>query len=330
MRLRKYQDNPILLPNEDNDWEKMAVLNPAAWHENGKVYLLYRAAGEMEDYFIYMGLAESTDGYNFTRVSSDPVFGPTEGEWDGGCVEDPRLVKFGDWFYMTYAARAYPPEGFNAGRYGDSPPRKTRAWTDNISRSGLARSKDLKNWERLWPLTDEKDDNRDVIIFPEKIDGRYYMLHRPTRAGNVGTDGNPPGIEVAVSDDMREWEDVGCIAEPREEWEGRKIGGSTPPIRTNEGWLTLYHGVDTDGVYRVGVMMLDLEDPTTVIARSPDYLMEPEAPFEKEGIVSNVCFPCGNVVIDGELFVYYGGADKVCCVATAPFQEMIDYVMQHQ
>jgi len=95
-----------------------------------------------------------------------------------------------------------------------------------------------------------------------------------------------------------------------------------------EGWLTLYHGVDKDSVYRVGVMLLALDDPRKVVARSPEYVTEPEAEFEKTGITNNVVLPCDNVVIDDELFVYYGGADTVCCVATAKVKDLLDFVLK--
>jgi predicted GH43/DUF377 family glycosyl hydrolase len=98
-------------------------------------------------------------------------------------------------------------------------------------------------------------------------------------------------------------------------------------MTTEQGWLTLYHGVDDRGVYRVGVMMLDLEDPRTVIARAPHFILEPEAEWERVGHVPNVVFPCGQAVIDGTLHLYYGGADSVVCAATCPLQDIIDYVM---
>jgi len=135
-------------------------------------------------------------------------------------------------------------------------------------------------------------------------------------------------IWLAGSDDLRHWSGEHLLAKGEQEWEAGKIGGSTPPMRTDQGWLTLYHGVDARGVYRVGVMMLDLADPRRIVARAPDFILEPEAEFERVGHVSNVTFPCGQAVLGDTLFVYYGGADKVCCVATCPFQELVGYVMQ--
>lgn len=329
MRLKKWDGNPILKPNPKNEWEKLAVLNPGAYYHDGKVYLLYRACGETVDYVIYMGLAESTDGFHFERVSDEPVLPPSEDGFDAGCVEDARIVRLGEWFYVTYAARAFPPCAFWAGKRRKSIPAETPTWTRNWTRTGLARSKDLRTFERLGPITGDDVDDRDVIIFPEKVNGRYVMLRRPQQwvGEEYGTD--VPGIWIAWSDDLLHWEDNELIATARFPWEGQKVGGSTPPIKTDDGWLMLYHGVGGD-TYRVGVMMLDREDPRRIIARAPDFIMEPEAEFEKEGIVKNVVFPCGNVVIGDEIFVYYGGADTVCCVATAKLRDLVEYVMKHR
>jgi predicted GH43/DUF377 family glycosyl hydrolase len=148
-----------------------------------------------------------------------------------------------------------------------------------------------------------------------------------------------PGISICFSDDLVNWHNDTTLIEPLHQWEG-KIGGSAPPIKTDEGWLTLYHCVeypqkndaswnpDFTFCYRVSIMLLDLEKPWKVIARSPEYLMEPETEFEKYGTINNVVFPTGNVVLDDELFIYYGGADTVCCVATVSVKHLLEYVLQ--
>lgn len=328
MKLKKYEGNPVLRPTGEGNWEKVAVLNPGAWYENGKVYMLYRASGEFVDYRIYFGLAVSEDGYNFKRASDTPVFAPEVKDLDAGCVEDARIVKFGDYYYITYACRALPPEMFWKGRAPKYPDSAPRALRENLTRSAIARTKDFRTYERLGAITGDDVDDRDVILFPEKINGKYVMFHRPAEwvGPKYGTD--KPGIWLAWSDDMMHWKDEHLLAVPEFEWESKKIGGGTPPIKTDKGWLVIYHGVGQPHVYRAGAMMLDLKDPRKIIARCPDFILEPEAEFEKKGFVNDVVFPTGNVVINGKLFVYYGGADTVCCVATADLKEFTDYIMK--
>lgn len=328
MKLNKYKNNPILKPTGEGDWEKMSVLNPGAWYENGKVSLLYRAAAETVDYKIYLGLAESTDGYNFKRVSDKPVLAPSADGFDAGCIEDARIVKFGDTFYVTYAARAYPPGAHWAGKRRQNLPSQARAWTENLTRTGLASSKDLRTFKRLGPITADNLDDRDAIIFPEKIKGKYVMIHRPYEWIGEGYPNKNPSIWMAWSDNMLDWSGDKLMAQAEAPWEYEKVGGNAPPLKTDEGWLMLYHAVGSDKAYRIGVMMLDLEDPLKIIARAPDFILEPEEVYEKVGVVNNVVFPCGNVIIGDELFVYYGGADTVCCVATVKMRTIIDYVMK--
>lgn len=330
MELKKWQDNPILEPTGKGHWEKIAVLNPGAWYDNGKVHLLYRASSEMEDYRIYIGLAESDDGYHFKRVSPDPVLPPSRDGFDAGCVEDPRVIKLDGYYYVTYAARAFPPYAFWNGKKRKDLPGTAPTWVDNLTRSGLARTRDFRTFERLGPITRDDVDDRDAIIFPEKINNKYLMLHRPTEWVGEKYGCEKLSIWMNFSADLIHWQDEYLLAQVEQKWENKKIGGSAPPLKTDKGWLMLYHGVDDNNVYRVGVMMLDLTDPRKVIARSPDYIMEPEYEYEKKGITDNVVFPCGNVIIKDELFIYYGGADKVCCVATVKLKEIIDYVLQYR
>jgi predicted GH43/DUF377 family glycosyl hydrolase len=153
------------------------------------------------------------------------------------------------------------------------------------------------------------------------------MLHRPGSWVGPEYGCDKPSMWLTFGSDMLCWSEEFLLAQPVFDWEGRKIGGSTPPIRTGAGWLVLYHGVDDKIVYRVGAMLLDLNDPRMVLGRTPRPILEPEADYERVGLIPNVVFPCGNVVIGDELFVYYGGADKYCCVATCSLGELIDYIL---
>lgn len=328
MKLKKWGNNPILRPREEGNWEKLAVCNPGAWYDNGKVYLLYRASGETEVYKIYFGLAISEDGFNFKRVSSEPVYAPKL-DFEAGCVEDPRIVKFGDTYYITYACRAHPYTSFVNGNGPKHPDSAPRSLQENLTRSAIITTKDFKNYRSLGPITGDDVDDRDVIIFPEKINGKYVMIHRP--AEWIGPEYNceKPGIWMAFSDDLKKWEDEYLLAQPEFDWQSKKIGGSTPPVKTKFGWLVMYHGVDDKRVYRQGLMMLDKDDPRKIIARPDDFILEPTEDFEINGVEHDVVFAVGNVVIGDDLYVYYGGADTVCCAATGNLKELIDYTMSY-
>jgi len=332
MKLQKYEHNPIISPNQKNYWENLCTCNPGAWYEDGKFYLLYRAAGDDEEHKIYLGLAESQDGFNFVRVSDEPVLSPSIDGPDAGCVEDPRIVKFDDYYFITYAYRPFPPGQY--WKFGpdevlqyDCPDSAPLVLKNNITNSGLLMSKDLRSFRRLGRITKSSLDNRDVILFPEKVNGKFVMLHRPKEWIGDKYGCEYPSIWISYSDDLLEWDNDTLLIKAEEEWE-KKIGGSTPPLKTEEGWLTLYHGVDDKGIYRVGVLLLDLENPSKVIARSPHYIMEPEFDYEFEGFYKGCVFPTGNVIVGDTLYVYYGGADKYCCVATCSVKELIDYVLQ--
>lgn len=334
MKLKKYAKNPILSPNPKNPWESLVVCNPGAWYENGVVQLLYRAAGNDPEHKIHFGLAASQNGFDFKRVSDRPVLSPSADGCDAGCVEDPRIVKMGKYFYITYAYRPFPP-----GRYWESHPDwnpfgdcadAPRFFRENLTMSGLLISRDLRNFQRVGPLTGFEEDDRDVILFPEKIDGRYVMLHRPSEWIGPAHGCEKPSIWISAHDSLLGWPQHRLLAQSRYDWEFKKIGGSTPPIKTKAGWLFLHHGVDRNHVYRAGAMMLDLKDPCRVIARTPEPILEPEHDYETQGsIIANVVFPTGNVVIGDTLFVYYGGADQFIGVATAPLQDLVDHVMSH-
>ncbi|WP_066629919.1 glycoside hydrolase family 130 protein [Labilibacter marinus] len=338
MKLTKHENNPILKPHATNCWENLVVCNPGVWYEDGKFTMLYRAAGDDEQHYIRMGTAVSNDGVNFERVSDEPTFGPSEDGPDQGGVEDPRIVKFGDEYYVTYAYRPHYPGQYWKFEHDVILLPETNEYSpavmkDNIANSGLAVTKDFKNWRRLGRVTESNLDDRDVILFPEKINGKYAMLHRPKQwiGDEYGVD--KPAIWIRFSDDLMVWNEpstmiIGGIDGTWEE----KVGGSTPPLKTDDGWLVIYHGVENggQGYYRVGVALLDLEDPTKVIARASDWIMEPEHDYEIEGFYKGCVFPTGNVIVDDTLYVYYGGADKYVGLATCSVSEILDFVKKHK
>ncbi len=336
MRLERFAGNPILSPHPDHLWEDLAVFNPTAWYDEEKkeVLLLYRTAESGPEYKCWFGLAKSQDGYHFERVSDQPVMSPSVEGFDGATIQDPRITKMGAWFYVTYACRHFPfgqfwvpggRESYAKPDVGEEFPRNLRA---NATLTGLAMTRDFKRWIRAGWITDPLLDDRDVILFPEKIGGRFWMMHRPLEwvGPAYGTDQACAWIKSC--DEL-----LGMPAAPsrlliknKYPWEVNKLGINTPPIRTPYGWFTIYHAVGADKFYRLGALLLDLDDPGRVLHRTPDWIMEPEADYEIEGFYRGVCFPCGTVVIDGTLFVYYGGGDKFCALATCDFQELLDHL----
>ncbi len=336
MKIKKFKGNPVLSPLESNDWESLVTTNPGVFYDNGTFYMLYRAAGADAEHVIRLGLATSKDGFHFERASDKPVFIPSTDGPDSGCVEDPRIVKFENEYYVTYAYRPFPP-----GQYwkfghdeillpqcGSDAPVAIR---ENLGNSGLAVTTDFTTFRRLGRLTSPVLDDRDVILFPEKINGKYVMLHRPKQyiGGNYGV--SFPSIWIKFSDDLLDWEDKEShllLAGREGSWE-EKIGGSTPPLKTDKGWLVLYHGVEHGGLgyYRVGALLLDLENPLKIIAKTDKCILEPEYDYEIKGYYNGIVFPTGNVVVDGTLYIYYGGADKYVGVATCPLDELLDFLV---
>ena len=335
MKLKRYEGNPILSPNPANEWEGLVTTNPGAWYdeERGEVILLYRAAGADTEHRIFFGMATSKDGYNFNRVSNKPVFAPSADGMDAGCVEDPRIIKIGQWYYVTYATRAYPPgQYWLHGPYVSSEPPPEAPWLlrENTTATHLAMTQDFRKWIRCGRLTDGMVDDRDVCIFPEKINGKFVMLHRPMNwvGPQYGTD--QPAMWISTGEDLLSWKNPKLLAKAEFAWEHQKIGGNTPPIKTEHGWLHIYHAVGADRKYRLGAMLLDLKDPSIVRFRTRDPIIEPEEAhtYEFAGPYKwGICFPCGSIILNNTLFVYYGGADKFTGVATCPMPALIDYLL---
>lgn len=338
VQLRRSDANPILVPRTDNEWESLVTTNPGAIYDERRrrFILLYRAAGHDREHRIHLGLAESEDGVHFERMSNEPVLSPsTEGAYDEGGVEDPRIMRIGAWFYVTYASRPY-----HAGQYWlmagnphkppDCPPEFPVKFRENKTTTSLAVTRDFRTWRRCGPVTDARFDDRDVYFFPEPIKGRWWMIHRPMEwtGSRYGTP--HPAIWINRSEDLLHWdsETSQLLARAEFPWEV-KLGGNTPPIRTEHGWLTIYHGKGPDGYYRLGALLLDHWDPSRVTHRTRGWILQPEHDYETEGCydMGGVVFPCGAVVREGTLFVYYGAADKVIGLATVPMRELLDYLL---
>ena len=334
MKLQRYENNPIISPDPDSEWESLVRTNPGAWYDEGtkEVLLLYRAAGNDKNHVIHLGMAKSKDGYNFENISEKPVFGPSKDGFDSGCVEDPRIIKMGDYFYITYASRPFFPgqywlnEDNRPNLPFNMPEEFPITLRENKTSTGLLITKDFKKFIRAGRITISTVDDRDVILFPEKINGKFVMMHRPMSwiGAEYGTE--YPAIWISYGDDLLNFSHSKILIKSKYDWE-QKIGGNTPPIKTEHGWLTLYHAVGEDRHYRLGALLLDLNDPSKVLHRSSDWLMQPEESYELEGHYNGVIFPCGKVVIDDRLFVYYGGADKYIGLATCSLKELLEYLL---
>lgn len=334
-QLHRFDGNPVLSPNPRCAWEAAVTTNPGAWidPETGDVCMLYRAAGHDPQHRVVFGLARSRDGFNFERCSDKPVFEPSVDGFDAGCVEDPRVVRFEDYYYITYAARATPP-----GQYWILPPTK-RNWyahalpqdvpwciRENHTVTGLAITRDFKTFIRAGRLTRTDVDDRDVILFPEKIAGQFYMLHRPMQWAGEAYGTEHPTIWISRGDDLLDMGSPKLLMTAKYDWE-TKVGGNTPPIRTEHGWLTLFHAVGPDKQYRLGALLLDLDDPTRIRHRTPHWLIQPETEYETQGFYNGCVFPCGKVVKDGKLLVYYGAADVHVGVASCDMDALMAYLL---
>ena len=334
MRFNKCKENPILKPNPNNQWEELCVLNPAAiYDEKSKTfYMIYRAAGNDKTHIIHLGLATSKDGIHFTRESDKPLISGDPNGIDAGGCEDPRLVKMGDYFYLTYASRPFPPGQYwreDKEYFGFQPEFGPKVLVYNNTLTHLAISKDLRNWKKLGPITDARFDDRDVFIFPEKINDKFYMLSRAMERCGQGYENKNPAIWLSSSEDLLHWDNYQLLMQGEEDWEDKKIGGSTPPLKTKDGWLVLYHGVSSkDDAYRVGAVLLDLKDPSKILARTKEFLMEPEEPYETNGYYNGCVFPTAIINKDGLLYIYYGAGDKVVCLATVEEKELLKYLKE--
>ncbi len=289
LKLKRHPLNPILSPVPEHLWENKFVFNCAVTYDGELFHMLYRAQGQ--DMVSRLGYAVSTDGIHFNRLEK-PVFSPANRMEIYG-VEDPRITKIGDEYYILYTA--YSPIGV---------------------RISMASTKNFITWKRYGVVIPDVN-NKDAALFPEKINGKYVMLHRIE-----------PDIWLAYSDDLINWTDYVSIAKPRKDsWENLKIGAGAPPIKTPYGWLLLYHGVEDAPrpIYRLGFMLLDLNDPRIVLKRTEEPILEPEEDWEIFGGVPNVVFSDAMVEYNGEYYVYYGAADNYIALATISVEEVMNW-----
>ena len=335
MKINRCKYNPIVIPGKEK-WRKVVTFNPGIIYEDGKFYLYERAAGSLRPFRTFIGLHESTDGINFKLVSEKPVFSSEMIDFPEGSVQDARVVKIEDTYYMCYALQPY---GFDCLPTGegipDYPSDKYQGWDKMpypmITQSGIAISHDKRNFKHFCFTSPKEIDDRDHVLFPEKINGKFALLRRPKEFIGKKFGTMQPGIWLSYSSDLLKWSEPELLAVAENPWEGNKIGAAASPVKTKEGWLLLYHGVDTKDIYRVGAMLLDTDNPLKVIARTSDFIMEPETYYEKFGLViPNVIFPTGTVLKDDILYIYYGCCDSNISLATVNINELIQHILHEK
>lgn len=291
---RRVSETPVISP-QGNGWESAGTFNPAVILRDGKIVMLYRAQDKGGT--SRLGYAESTDGVHFTR-RGEPVFSPEKDYEKGGGVEDPRLVQFGDTYYLTYT-------GYNK----------------KDAQLCLATSKDLIHWERKGVILPAYKGRWNVrwtksgAIVPEKIRGKYWMYFLGTTADNKDQMG------LASSPDLLHWTDetdAPVLPVRAGMFDSRVAEPGPAPIVTPKGIVLIYNGADDKLVYRTGVAVFDRNDPRVLISRTEAGIFAPEKQWEKVGQVPNVVFVEG-MVLQGERYLfYYGGADAYVGVAEAP------------
>lgn len=313
IQLERAKNNPILIPDKTNWWESKAVFNCSVLYDGKTIHMLYRAIGEYEDYVSRIGYASSNDGTKFHR-RKDVAISPEE-DFEKFGIEDPRLTCLGDRVFVTYIVLS---------DYVRNRPSASTA---------LAVTKDFFQYRKLGIITPPESDNKDVALF-STINGtngsqKYMMLHRPSKwtGSRYGTD--KPSIWLAEGESVTKANRHTLLLKPLEKWEQLKIGVGPAPIKTKKGWLVIYHGVSTQKVYSTGAFLLELKDPYTVLGRTRQPILKPEKDYEKRGDVDNVVFPGGACVIGKKLYVYYGGADKVCCLATIDLDSLLEFILSY-
>ncbi len=296
--IKRYPENPILTP-DDVPYPVATVHNAGIVKHAGSYIMLFRS--HLHNGRSIIGLAKSDNGFDF-KVMPKPFLVPAKhgifAEYEEFGIEDLRISPLEDYYTLTYSAYS---------RHG--------------ARIALARTRDFEHIERIALIS--QADMRNVVVFPEKFQDRYVRLDRPH------TEITPWSIWISYSPDLVHWGDSRLIMKPLQyHWDELKVGPGAPPFRTDRGWLHIYHGVFqtmAGAVYRLGVALHDLKDPSTIIGVSDQWILQPQDPWELTGYVPNVVFTCGAVPEeDGTVKVYWGGADTVMCAGTASIADLVE------
>jgi len=307
--LKRSNQNPIIAPIGSKSWESKATFNPTAFYHDGKVHIIYRAIGDNDN--SVLGYAGSKNGLTVSESFPVPIYHHfmqqnknqslisycSGGGWGGGC-EDPRITLLRDKVYMLYTAF----DGWGSVRIA-----LTSISLDDFIAKHF-------NWKEPVLISPPGQIHKNWVLFPEKIKGKYAILHSIS-----------PNIMIDYFNSLDELNGhryIYSVHQGSSLWQSRdKLtrGVGPAPMKTKYGWLILYHKMEKHDShrYKLWAMILDIKDPTKVLYRSSQPILEPDEWYENEGYKSGVVYSCGAVIKDEQLFVYYGGADKVSCVATA-------------
>jgi predicted GH43/DUF377 family glycosyl hydrolase len=343
---KRFDQNPLLKPKDirpsSSSMKIECLLNPGVFSVDNKIWLLLRVAerpeqvegqvslpiynerGKIEiirfdkndpnlvftdprvisykgkDYLTtlsHLRLVCSEDGQTFGEAANySPIFGKDSLEAYG--IEDCRVTEIDGTFNLTYTMVSHLGVGV-----------------------GLMQTRDWKTFDRKGMIFPPH--NKDCAIFTEKINGKYFALHRPSSPSLGGN-----YIWIAESLDLLHWGNHKCLATTRNAmWDNARIGAGAAPIKTTEGWLEIYHGANDDHRYCLGALLLDLQDPSRVIARSDQPIMEPTAEYELTGFFGNVVFTNGHIVEGDSIRMYYGASDEVICGAEFSIQEILNSLL---
>lgn len=317
MQLKRYPYNPILQKNKNHPWEAGSVLNPSVLYDNGIFRMVYRATNNINtkeegEYISSIGYAESTDGVHFTRFSEPLIIPDQEYESQGGC-EDPRVTKIEDTYYLYYTACKV----------------KNNNWTVRIA---LATSRDFKTWKKHGIVGPAHTTSKAACLFPEKINDQYIMFYTwmsdsplssimQAKFDNIEDVINPP--KELMKANIDHYENNVVFQPPKPVYRGAEVGAV--PIKTRYGWLFIYcnANVSNHPEWTISAALLDLHDPRKILAVTKDPILKPETDHELKGVVNNVTFPEGAVVVGQELYVYYGSGDQGICLATCNLKKLL-------
>jgi predicted GH43/DUF377 family glycosyl hydrolase len=301
----RHPENPILTA-DDWPYRVNVVFNPGAAVVDGDTVLLARV--EARTGISHLTVARSANGIDGWTIDPEPLLAPTdEVETEFWGFEDARIVWLEELDRFAITCTAYGPAG---------PAVFLATTTDfsSVKRHGIIKRAEDKN----------------AALLPERIDGKWILFHRPMNAFG----GSRGAIFLSRSADLLSWSTGEPVLQPRHGawWDSLRIGIGPPLVKTDNGWLLIYHGVKetvAGCIYRVGLAMLDLNEPTRVLHRHPDWVFGPAAAYEREGDIPNAVFPCGLVVDEasGDVRLYYGAADTSICLATAHLDDLVEAVM---
>jgi predicted GH43/DUF377 family glycosyl hydrolase len=300
VKLERFDGNPILTPTPEHSFEARNTSNPGATIFDDKVHVLYRCGSDQERWAVkssypitYIGLAISSDGFHVDERRDAPILGPEprDGLGEHG-IQDTRVARIDDAYYLTSAT---------VSRWGD--------------RLILHTTRDFETFERVGFLQPEVE-MRTAGLFPQKFGDEFCVLLR-----------YEPSLWIGYTRDFKTWRGIRCIFDVKlHSWYGQKLGMSCTPIRQDDAWLLFWHGKDDrpPHKYRLGVMWLDLDDPSRILCVQEEPILEPETDYETTGgLYPYCCYACGAVEKDGRYLVYYGAADHVACVASVPVEDCL-------